>query len=71
MVDSDRTECVQCDLCMCYKTDFGVIFTCITINKQRQLIALNRQGTQQQRPELPTATLNWHASEFVGSAQAQ
>ena len=26
------------------------------INKQRETIALNRQGTQQQRPESPTVT---------------
>ena len=28
------------------------------------LIALDRQGRQQQRPESPTVTLTWHASEY-------
>ena len=27
------------------------------INKQRELTAFNRQGTQRKRPELPTVTL--------------
>ena len=27
-------------------------------------MALDRQGTQQQRPESPTITLTWHASKF-------
>ena len=30
----------------------------------RELIALDRQGTQQQRPESPAVTLTWYASNY-------
>ena len=33
------------------------------LNEQRELTALDRQRTQQQRPELPTVTLTWHTSK--------
>ena len=34
----------------------------LKVDKQRELIALIKQGTQQQRPESPTVTTTWHAS---------
>ena len=33
------------------------------LGKQRELIALERQGTQQQRPESPTATPTFYESK--------
>ena len=32
--------------------------------KQKELIALNRQGTQHQRPESPMVTLTWIVSKY-------
>ena len=33
--------------------------------KDRRLMALDREGRQQQRPELPTVSLTWHASKYT------
>ena len=35
-----------------------------TNDKQRELTALDRQGTQQQRPDLSAVTLTWHAGKY-------
>ena len=40
------------------ETEWSLERLCRNYNKQRELIPLNRQGTQQQRPALPTVELH-------------
>ena len=35
------------------------------LNKQREIMALDRQGTQQHRPEYACGNSIWHASEYT------
>ena len=41
------------------ETEIGLECLC-RINKQRELVVLDRQGTQEQSPESPTVTITWH-----------
>ena len=52
-----HSSCIDCSLLGNFKT-FATSVTLFmpTLSKQREIIVLNKQGTQQQRPELPMVT---------------
>ena len=54
-----RPFAVSADPCL-----LSVLQVILEQNQQREVIALNRQGTQQQRPESPHGYLTWHASKY-------